>query len=328
MHQAALVVNNLNQSIAQDIKICVPRLTINSGRRVALLGLNGAGKTSLIKLLIGEFQSPNSCIQYPQFEALKHSLSNTDLAFKQRLGYQSDTMLSLLDLTGDEYLKLCASLKQIDDKQLLEAMSLIEQNWQIQHLLHKKMRHLSKGNLQKLAIAQVFINQPDYLFFDEPCQSLDPLEQENFNQLLRSIEDFELCFFSTHNVDHALAVANDIILFHQFKMVFHFSLSSASETESQAEKYLLVTTLAVGQISELEQEFKLSIRVIEQQVLSIDGLTQKTLDKFLEAIKKQCPVKLFKPHKQCILPFFRMIASGELNLTRDGSKGISINAAS
>jgi len=322
MHQAALVVNHLNQNIAAGIRICVPQLTIKSGHRVALLGLNGAGKTSLIKLLVGEIQSAEGCILYPQGESLTDALSSTELSFKQRLGYQADTMLSLLDLTAEDYLKLCASLKQIDEMQLSESLVLMDNDWKIQHLMHKKMRHLSKGNLQKLAIAQAFINQPDYLFFDEPCQSLDPLEQENFNRLLRAMDNFRLCLFSTHNVDHALAVADDIILFHQSQMIFHFALKAKTEIKSQAKKYLLVTAQAVDQITALEQQFKLSLTPIEDQVLSVEGLTDNTQDAFLESIKKQCAIKLFKPHNQCILPFFRMIASGELNLGSTGSQGV------
>jgi len=316
MHLAALTIHNLNQSIAPGVTISVPTLSIDSGRRVALLGLNGAGKTSLMKLLVGEIASANGCIQYPigeqtcQEDKSIANLSATDLTFKQRLGYQADNMLSLMEMTGGEYLELCAGLKKINQQQLLVSLQAIDRHWKIDTLLDKKMRHLSKGNLQKLAIAQAFINNPDYLFFDEPCQSLDPLEQENFNQLIASLLDFKLCFFSTHNVEHALAVADDIILFHQSRMVFHFCLSAPSNTT----QYLLVTSQGLNHIDQLEQTFNVTISDIAHQVVSISGLQDSDKNHFTKAIQSHA-IKLFLPHKQCILPFFRMIASGEIDLT-------------
>ncbi len=330
MDQAAVVVKQLKHQISSEITIQLANLSLKAGRRVALLGLNGAGKTSLIKLLVGEIQADAGRIQYSsgqqnqgdQPSIASQLLSPYDLEFKRLMGYQADTMLSLMDMTGADYLKLCASLKNVSEREMQQALDAINQHWSIQNLLDKNMSQLSKGNLQKLAIAQAFINQPAFLFFDEPCQSLDPLEQDNFNQLLKSLKDFQLCLFSTHNVEHAIGVADDIILFHQSRIVLHIALDS----DPKDAIWLLVTRRPISDFAQLKEEYGVSLRSLDQHLTEIKGLTGDSKAAFEQAIQTQTEIQLLMPQKEALLPLFRMIASGEILLQETAQESVQKSA--
>jgi len=309
----SLEINNLTKSLNKSNIIRELNLSISKGKKVALLGLNGAGKSSFIRLLTGESKPDNGEIIYRSYDASFNSGSSksllpNELYFKKHLGYQADTMLAIAGMTGGEYLTLCGQFKQLSSKQIERELKALCQKWQIDALLVQKMSKLSKGNLQRLAIAQVFITEPKWLFFDEPCQSLDPLEQDRFNQNIKSLEDIELCIFSTHNVEHALEVADDIVVFHQSQIAYHFK-------KENRKKYLLVTKKVSAKLSDLENsnESEFEIKKTHQGLFQINALNLKKSDDLIEKIGKE-NIEFCLPEFEAVMPLFRMLASGEIDL--------------
>jgi len=313
MNNVCLEISHLNKRLGQQLTINQLNLRLFRGKKVALLGLNGAGKSSFIRLLVGESLPDSGTINY---QTSKQSVLPTQVAFKKMLGYQSDTMLALSDMTSGEYLNLCASLKGVSEKEFIDKIERLSSQWEIQNILDRSMSSLSKGNLQKLAIAQVFINNPKILFFDEPCQSLDPLEQDRFNQNIKSLDNFELCVFSTHNVNHALEVADEIILFHQSKIAYHFK----GEVESH---YILMSKEEPAKLTLFFERNDLLAMPVGEFVYSIK-LDSKTT---IEAVTKNLALEeihteFFLPEKEAVIPLFRLLASGELNLDINNNKNL------
>lgn len=310
-----LEITNLDKLLGAHAAISLLNLNLSRGKKIALLGLNGAGKSSFIRLLVGESKPDSGQINY---KIDSPSLSPQDLRFKRFLGYQSDTMLAISEMTGREYLSLCGSFKRLARKAITKQISLISRQWAIEDLLEQPMSALSKGNLQKLAIAQAFIGEPKWLFFDEPCQSLDPLEQDRFNHNIKYLDDIQLCIFSTHNVNHALEVADEVILFHQAKIVYHFKIQSAENQGNEdcpQNDYLLVCKNANINVCEYAAELDLSVQRIGQQVYQI----QKTNTLSIELLKKNLQkasvaIEFCLVEAQAVMPLFRLLASGEINL--------------
>ena len=306
-----LEINKLTKSLNKTNIIRELNLSLSKGKKVALLGLNGAGKSSFIRLLTGESKPDNGEIIYRSFDAdsdegSPRDIFPNDLYFKKHLGYQADTMLAIAGMTGGEYLTFCGQLKQLSSKQIDRKLKALCQKWQIESLLNQKMSKLSKGNLQKLSIVQTFIAEPKWLFFDEPCQSLDPLEQDRFNQNIRSLEDFELCIFSTHNVEHALEVADDIVVFHQSQVAYHFK-------KEDQQKYLLVAKKTTSKLSELKNESEFEIKKTHHGFVQIKVLNQNKLDDFIDKFGKE-NIEFCLPESDSVMPLFRLLASGEVDL--------------
>lgn len=316
MSETSLSISQLCHTLAPQKCLQIPLLTLANESRVALLGLNGAGKSSLIRLLVGESLPQQGRIEYPTSPQDGETLVPNSRDFKRCLGYQADTMLAIAEMTAFQYLSLAATLKGLSAKQVKQSIDRVTQQWQLSELLNKKMSQLSKGNLQKLAIAQAFIGEFKYLIFDEPCQSLDPMEQERFNQNISQLEKFELCLFSTHNVQQALAVADQIILIDQYKVLFHFDFKRPLS-------FLLVLENA---ISESASEFLQSVNKsaedtalnllstkVTSSILHICFDNQQQLDCFEQSLNHELSgYHFFLPERQAVLPLFRLLASGEI----------------
>jgi ABC-type multidrug transport system ATPase subunit len=314
MDSHSLQVKNLTKRLNAEFIIKSLNLNIFSGKRIALLGLNGAGKSSLIKLLVGEYAAEQGDIQYyPISNTSQAPLSPSSIAFKKLMGYQADTQLSIAEMDGQTYLKLCALSKGLSEKEAVQAIAKSEAVWPVKTLLKRPMKDLSKGNLQKLAIAQALLNSPEFLFFDEPCQSLDPLEQDNFNRLLANLNDFSFCLFSTHNVNHAVTVADEIILFHQSKIIHQLSLKKNHH-------YLLVSLTQSNKIIEIAKNYSIEIEAISGQIIQIRTPPKKRIENFeKELIEREIDYEFCMPELQSLVPLFRLLGSGELSFSAESN---------
>lgn len=310
INSSSLKISQLNYKLGGNKRIKDISLEIASGKKIVLLGLNGAGKSTLIRLLLGELSISSGLVEYTEGQK---NIQPQDLAFKKYLGYQADTMLAIAELDGVSYLKLCGSFKQIEPAKLARQIAQIARQWKIEDILDKPMTALSKGNLQKLSIAQAFLGEPKWLFFDEPCQSLDPVEQLRFNQNITSLEHFESCIVSTHNVDHALEIADEIVLIHQGVLAHHFSL------DEQSKMLVVIKEMPVEQTREFEtslSQLRLEFDSRFERIYSLQPHDEKTrLALQGLAVEWSKYIEFFLPEKEALMPLFRLLASGELDLT-------------
>ncbi len=314
MTEICLEIKNLNKALGNNRAISGIDLSLEKGKKIALLGLNGAGKSSFIRLLVGESKPDRGNIGYRYLENdCVQTLLPQQHIFKKYLGYQSDTMLSIAEMTGEAYLILCGTLKGLSSDRVRKSLELIGQQWQIGNLFKQKMSVLSKGNLQKLAIAQAFMASPKWLFFDEPCQSLDPVEQDRFNQNIKAIKDIDLCVFSTHNVNHAVEIADEIVLIHQSKIAFHFKLQREHDLQKIAS--LLVLKQSGFNHQNFSETFNLKVHQTCQRIYQFSISHLDELDKIREYFEAtDCAIEFCLPEQQAVMPLFRLLASGELQL--------------
>ncbi len=313
MKHCCLEIKHLDKSLGENAAISQLNLSISKGKKIALLGLNGAGKSSFIRLLVGESKPDSGQINYKvDNQSNTSDITPQNLLFKKSLGYQSDTMLAISEMTGKDYLRLCGSFKGLSSKIIKKQIEVISTQWVIEDLLEQPMTALSKGNLQKLAIAQVFIADPDWLFFDEPCQSLDPLEQDRFNQNIKNLNDIQLCIFSTHNVSHALEMADEIILFHQAKIAYRFQIQR-TQFQQQSD-YLLVSKQGRTNLCEFASELDLSMNRIGEHVYQINSSQLEPLEQLkARLLQAKLSIEFCLAEEQAVMPLFRLLASGEIN---------------
>ncbi|MFT6733539.1 MAG: ABC-2 type transport system ATP-binding protein [Polaribacter sp.] len=307
LNQASLIIQN------RKFK---NKLSIKPERRVALLGLNGAGKSTFIRNLIGESNNLNFDLQYQTNESkltkqskqanlsIKAnkliSLKPNEQEFKKIMGYQADTMLPMAHLSVFEYLNLCAGFKEVSINEYNINIKQVVSDWYLESIMKQPLKTLSKGNMQKVAIAQVFINNPKFLFFDEPCQSLDPIEQERFNKNITELTGFSLCLFSTHNVNHALTVADDILIIHQSKIAYFYQRKSSID-------YLLFSFENEEILSKVLASSLIEYKFLGSGLYKIKN--SHLIDEFIK--KNQVKFEFCLPEKEALMPLFRLLASNE-----------------
>jgi len=149
---------------------------VEPGMIFGLIGQNGAGKTSLVKILLG--------LSWPT-RGSAQVLGSTprDPATRRRLGYLPEHMRIPDYFTAEDFLQYMGALNGIDARSLrdrippmLEKVGLAGNR--------KQVRAYSKGMHQRLGLAQALINEPEILFLDEPTDGLDPLGRKDVRDLL------------------------------------------------------------------------------------------------------------------------------------------------
>jgi ABC-2 type transport system ATP-binding protein len=163
------------------------------GEVFGFLGPNGAGKTTTIRLILDLLRPTSGRIEIFGKDLARHSFE-----IRQKCGYLPGDFSAYANLTGNEFLNLCADLRNIPrkiDPMLFDRFGLSDKN------LERKFKYLSHGTQQKLGIIQAFFHQPELLILDEPTTGLDPLMQETFyNLLLEQTNRGCTIFLSSHNL--------------------------------------------------------------------------------------------------------------------------------
>ena len=174
-------------------------LSINPNEFVSIVGHSGAGKTTLIKMLLAE-EKPTEGQVF--FESLNvHSLDKKNISeFRRKIGIIFQDFRLLPNKTAYENIAFAMEAAGKTDEeiasdvpQVLDLVDLDDKVWNFPH-------QLSGGERQRVAIARAIVNQPDVLVADEPTGNLDPINTHEIVQILQKINDLgTTVILTTHN---------------------------------------------------------------------------------------------------------------------------------
>lgn len=206
--------------------------TVSKGEVVGFVGLNGAGKSTTINMLLG-FQHPSQGEVYLFGE--KVTLPNAHKSHR-RIGFATGDMSLFDGMTGAQYLKFIARSYGVTTN-TAHYKKLVDR---FDPQLNKKLTALSRGNKQKIALIAAFLAEPDLVVLDEPSSGLDPLMQQHFLDLVREeAEKGTTIFMSSHYLNEVIDVCSRILLIKSGKLVKDIP---ASELEIGAGKLVRVVT--------------------------------------------------------------------------------------
>ncbi len=210
--------------------------SIEKGEIVGFVGLNGAGKSTTINMLMG-FQKPSKGSIALFGESL--TLPNAHQSHP-KIGFATGDMSLFDGMTGAQYLRFVARTYRLalDTPQYKKLVTRFEPQ------LSKKLSSLSRGNRQKIALIAAFMSEPELVILDEPSSGLDPLMQQHFIELVREeAAKGTTIFMSSHYLNEVVDVCTRILLIKQGKIVKDMP---ASQLERTAGK--LVRTVTKAQV--------------------------------------------------------------------------------
>ena len=179
--------------------------TFEAGKIYGLLGRNGAGKTTLFNCLNKDIKTDNGSFYFTENEIKREALP-------EDIGYVLSTPTGPELLTGREFLKFFMDIhegKIINPKSLDEYFDSVSINAEDRDRLLKDYSHGMKNKMQMLIN---IIAEPNLLLLDEPLTSLDVVVAEEMKQLLRSLKQERIIIISTHIMDLALDLCDEIVL--------------------------------------------------------------------------------------------------------------------
>lgn len=199
----AIQVQQVKKTFKQQTAIEDISLTVKSGEIFGLLGPSGAGKTTMIKILIGESPKTAGTVQVLGYSP-KHFNSAT---FKKQIGVLSDNSALYDRLTIQDNLQLFCKLYNIATTQIDTVLQVVNLNDE----KHKQVAKLSKGMKQRALLAKALLHQPTLLFLDEPTSALDPVNREHIHKGLRHLNDQgTTIFLNTHDMDEATQLCDKV----------------------------------------------------------------------------------------------------------------------
>ena len=174
-----------------------------AGRVTAVLGANGTGKTTLLKIILG-LTTPSSGTLLVNGHRV-----GTDPAYRAKIGYMPQIARFPENLSGADLLSMLADLRGVDatqDRELVDAFRLGAD-------LSKPMRTLSGGTRQKLNASLAFLFSPELFVLDEPTASLDPISSGVLKEKIRAERAHGKTFVLTsHVMSDIEELADDILL--------------------------------------------------------------------------------------------------------------------
>ena len=179
-------------------------LEIETGEVFGLLGLNGSGKTTAIKLMMG-LHLPTT----GEVETLGRRAPDVEVL--ARIGYAPEASYLNRTLTGRENLRLFATLSGIASAEREGRVEAMLDKVGLAHAADKRLSEYSKGMLQRASLAQALVHDPELVVLDEPVTGLDPLAIKEVRTLILWLKSKgKTVLFSSHDISEVERVCDRI----------------------------------------------------------------------------------------------------------------------
>ncbi len=252
---APIVLDHLTYFYGKHRGVVDLNLTVNEGEIFGFLGPNGAGKTTTIRVLMGLMRPTGGVARVFGQDCWKDSTE-----VKRLVGFLPGDIRLYENMTGGEFLEFFAAFRDAAGrKRSLELAQLLNVE------LDRRIKHLSRGNRQKLALAQALMHDAPLLIMDEPSSGLDPLMQ---TQLLELFNDErgrgKTIFLSSHVLPEVERVADRVAIIRDGRLIAVEDVDHLKETRERLMELSLSAKLSPGTFDDLA-----GVRIVE---ISADGL--------------------------------------------------------
>lgn len=199
---------------------------IASGEIVGLLGHNGAGKTTIMKMLTGYIEPSAGSIVIDGKD-----IDNNATDIQQLIGYLPENLPVYPELSIIDYLKYCARVRNIppadQDSAIARAIALT----QLQEKALQPIATLSRGFKQRVGVAQALIHKPRILILDEPTNGLDPHQTRQMRELIRDLSKEATIILSTHIMQEVDALCDRVLILDAGQLAVNENMEALRRSE-------------------------------------------------------------------------------------------------
>ncbi len=214
-----LTVSNLRKQFSTVLAVDDVSFSVKPGQIFGLIGPNGAGKTTTIRMIMDIIQPDSGTVTIdgvPMQENTKHLVGYLP---EERGLYRRNKLLDVIAYFG--------SLKGLTTRQAREAAMPLLERFSLMSYAKRNVEELSKGNQQKVQFIISILHRPKLLVLDELFSGLDPVNQVLMKEeLLRLKQEQHAIIFSTHQMEQAEKLCDELVMINHGRSVLHGSPSS------------------------------------------------------------------------------------------------------
>ncbi|MGB0865052.1 MAG: ABC transporter ATP-binding protein [Granulosicoccaceae bacterium] len=209
-----LKVEGLSYKYNQQLALDQLSLSLNTGEVLGLVGLNGAGKSTTLRLLCGLLAPSAGQVRIAGF-----SLIDQPAQARRQLGYLPDPPALHDCLSTREAIDINARLHGLSKTERKHAVARVLEQCQLEEVADKRIKVLSKGYRQRAGLAQALVHEPKVLVLDEPASGLDPAQTQHLNQLITHLSKDRAILFSSHAIADVQSCCTRVALLRDGRLI-------------------------------------------------------------------------------------------------------------
>jgi ABC-2 type transport system ATP-binding protein len=227
--------------------------TVEQGEIVGLLGPNGSGKTTTLRMIAGFTTATSGRVSVAGYDM---ATQNEEAA--RRIGYLPEHPPLYDTLAVSAYLRFVAKAKRVPRSELSAELERVTAACRLEAVFQQEIYKLSKGYRQRLGLAQALLGKPEVLLLDEPTIGLDPGQMHETRDLIRSFGVEHAVLLSTHILPEATLLCRRVAIINHGRLL---AIDSPSGLQGAVQQTNRVTLLVTAPVQALRQE-----------LLSVDGV--------------------------------------------------------
>lgn len=264
-----LEVKNLKKTFGEKEVLHGISFSIESGKALGLLGRNGAGKTTTIRILMDVFRANSGEILLD---------GKAFVPSHHQIGYLPEERGLYPKKTVGEQIVYLGMLRGLSQKTARENMKKWLERLGVAEYENRKLETLSKGNQQKVQLAQTLVCDPEIVILDEPFSGLDPVNSQILKDVVsEQIADGKLVIFSSHQMSYVEEFCEDIVLINHGEVVLSGNLDQIKREYGH-------NRLVIG----LEAGTEHPEQLLEEQLGDLIRVTGHRKDQVIVEMKEGC----------------------------------------
>ncbi len=222
-----LSVSGLSRSYGDFKAVDDVSFNIGAGEIVGLLGHNGAGKTTIMKMISGYLEPDAGKVEVDGID-----LATQPKAVQRLLGYLPENLPVYPEMSVADYLDYAASLKGLEGELKAAEIRRVTTATELTPKFLSPIAHLSRGYKQRVGVAQALLGKPRLLILDEPTNGLDPTQTDHMRQLIREVAKQATVILSTHIMQEVEALCDRVLIIKTGRLVVDARLAELQQTRA------------------------------------------------------------------------------------------------
>ncbi len=209
-----IVLENVIKKYGDFTAVSDLNFKINKGEIIGLIGSNGAGKSTVMRMLTGFLKPTSGSISIGGVSVIDHPK-----LIQREIGYLPENAPIYPEMTVLEFLSFIADMRGYQGAEAKQALDRVITMTGLSRVLRQTIGTLSKGYKQRVCFAQALVHDPTILILDEPTDGLDPNQKYEVRNIIQQMAKNKLILFSTHILEEIEAVCSRVLLIHGGKLL-------------------------------------------------------------------------------------------------------------